>query len=280
MTHSNLRYLFFLPLFVLVSCADRGQTPGKGFEGKIVQKITINKSLIGQKQERDSTDLTGAGAAHEAVNPSGPSVEITMFAKGDKVAYDMSLIGFPIKIHTIIDRNARTVALLTPDKMAYVSDLHTFDKVKSVVDDSINRHHDMIDSLQAHMPQSTGQKKTINGLACEEFTTKIGDNDLTFWLTQDSRLHFYDIVRDAFLGKQRTGMGGMEEALAIVAPFLGEGRTPVVATLSHNGQTLIKSEMVSMSEESVSDDILTIPSDYKVVRQDEQKKPLPTGSEK
>lgn len=242
--------------------------PGKGFEGKIVQKISVGSDFMSSmKEEHDSTDVTGAGAQH-ASNQMGPSMEVTMYSKGDKVAYDMSMMGFPIKLHTIIDRSTRTITLVTPDKMAYVSDLHAIDKVRAKVDDSIEKHHNILDSIQAHMPKATGQKKTINGLACEEYATKIGDNDLTLWVTQDSRLKFYDIMRDALLGKQRTGLGGMDEVMSILAPFLGEGHVPVLTELSKNGKVLLKSEMVTMSEEKVDDDIVNVPSGYKIVKRD------------
>lgn len=267
MARFDSRLLLLLPLLFLISCAERGQTPGKGFEGKIVQRISVGGDVMSALKEHDSTDVTGAGAQHSS-NETGPSVEITMYSKGDKVAYDMTMLGFPIKMHTIVDRSTRTITLLTPDKMAYVSDLHSIDKMRSKVDDSIESHHSILDSLEAHLPKATGQTKTINGLACEEYKTTIGGSDLTMWVTQDSRLKFYDIMRDAFLGKQRTGLGGMEEVLSILAPLLGDGHVPVLTEFSKNGKVLLKSELVSLSEEPVDDEEVTVPSGYKIVKQD------------
>jgi hypothetical protein len=278
---TDSRLLLLLPLLLLISCAERAQMPGKGFEGKIVQKISVGGDFMSAMKGHDSTDVTGAGA-QAASNETRPAMEITMYSKGDKLAYDLSMMGFPIKLHTIIDRSTRTIALVTPDKMAYVSDIRSIDKVRETIDDSLEKHHSILDSLSAHMPKPTGQKKTINGLACEEYTTKLGDNDVTFWMTQDPRLKFYDILRDAFLGKQRTGLGGMEEAMAILAPIVGDGHVPVLTELRKNGKILLKSELVTLSEEKVDDDIVTIPADYKIVKQDLDLKPKSEekGSEK
>ncbi len=237
--------------------------PGRAFEGRIVQKITLNSNFFSHKGDSTTAETPRTGPPVEQP-VSGPSMTLTMFSKGDKVAYDMTMPILPVTLHSIIDRNSRTLTILGPNKVAYVSDLHSFDKVRGSVDDSINSHHEIIDSLQAHMPKPTGNKKTILGLACEELKTTIKNTDITLWVTQDSRLKYFDVMRDALLGKNQTGMGGMEELMAIFSPIAGGGHIPVVFEVSQGGRTLVKSEMVEFSEESISDDTFEIPKGYEI----------------
>lgn len=255
----------------LLSCSEKAQQPGRAFEGRIVQKITVNGNLFDHGGDSATSESPRTGPPVEKPL-SGPSMTLTMFSKGDKVAYDMTTPIIPITLHSIVDRNARTVTILGPNKVAYVSDLHSFDKVRGKMDDSISTNHRMLDSLQAHMPKPTGNKKTIQGLACEEYKTTIDKTDITLWITQDSRLKYFDIMRDALLGKQRTGMGGLEELFSIFTPIAGDGHLPVIAEVSRGGKTIIKSEMVEFSEESVSDDVFEIPKGYEI---DKDIKPAP-----
>ncbi|HYM20091.1 MAG TPA: DUF4412 domain-containing protein [Candidatus Kapabacteria bacterium] len=257
--------LFFLSAVSFISCSERSQLPGRSFEGKVVQKISVNPRAFTQGvSSNDSSDASSPLAALSMMNLS---MTVTMYSKADKVAYDVEVVGFPIKMHSIIDRNARTLTVVTPDKMAYVSDLRSFDTTRSKIDDSLKEHSNFLDSLQAHLPQPTGNKKTINGLDCEEYRSKIGNNDLTMWITHDARLKFYDVIRDALLGKRRTGLGGMEEAMGIIAPFVGEGNVPVRFEISTGGTPFITSEMTEISEEAVDNDLVNIPKGYQVVKQ-------------
>jgi hypothetical protein len=254
----SLKFLLLLPVVFVISCSERSQIPNKGFEGKIVQKITLGGGLSALKDPPKTIT-----APPEPVPATGPSVSVTMYTKGDKVAYDIPI---PIvgDLHFIVDRNSRTLTALVPNKVAYVSDLRTMDKTRATIDDSLAGHHAFIDSLQAHMPKPTGQKKTINGLAAEEYKTSISGTDITLWLTQDSRLKFYDVIRDAFLGKVQTGLGGLEEVFAIIGEVAGEGKVPVSMEVVSNGRVLVKSELSEMSEETVDDAVFEVPKDYTI----------------
>ncbi len=254
-----LKIVLLFPILVLASCSERSQLPNKAFEGKIVQKITLGGGLSALKDPPKTIT-----APPEPTPATGPSISVTMYTKGDKVAYDVPIPIVGVPIHFIVDRNTRTLTALVPNKVAYVSDLRTMDKTRAKIDDSLADHHGFIDSLQAHLPKPTGQKKTINGLAAEEYKTSISGTDITLWLTQDSRLKFYDVIRDAFLGKQQTGLGGLEEVFAVLGQVAGEGKVPVSMDVVSNGHTLIKTELTEMSEESVDDAVFEIPKGYTV----------------
>ncbi len=277
---TTYRLLFLLPLFVLASCSERSQLPGKSFEGRIVQKITVSGGNL--LDDTTTPPKTITAPPQKIPMAGGASMSVTMFTKGDKVAYDVALMGFPIQLHAIIDRNARTITFLAPNKVAYVTDLRAIDSKRPAIDDTINSHQNLLDSLQQHLPKPTGNKKVINGLACEEYRTVIAGNEMTLWLTQDPRLKFYDILRDALLGKQRTGLGGMEQVMAILAPIVGDGHVPVSTEMSKNGKIFMKSELVEMSEEKVSDDVFEIPKGYTIQKEtpDAKNKPMPSAPEK
>jgi hypothetical protein len=237
--------------------------PGRAFEGKIVQSISIDASALAPKSE--SKDSTYTAPASPAMAMMNISATITMFVHSDKVAYDISTFGGFISFHAIIDRNARTMTTLT-NKHAYVTNLRSMDSVRSKVDDSINAHPDILDSLDKMTPKPTGMKKTINGLDCEEYTGTFKGMNIDMWITQDPRLKFYDVMQDAFLGRNRTGAGGMEQIMALFKPISGEGKVPVQMTITKDGKTFIKSELKEMSEEKISDDKFEIPKDYEVIK--------------
>lgn len=230
--------------------------PGRAFEGRIVQSITIDPSALVSKND------SGVTAPSPFKIPINMSATITMYVRGDKVAYDMGVMG--ISFHSIIDRNARTMTMLM-NKHAYVTNLRSLDTVRKKVDDSVNAHPDILDSLDQMTPKPTGMKKTINGLECEEYIGTFKGMNTEMWITQDPRLKFYDVIQDAFLGKKRTGEGGMEEMMALLKPISGEGKVPVQMTITKDGKTFIKTELKEMSEEKVKDEIFEIPKDYEVI---------------
>lgn len=254
-----LKIFLLFPILVLASCSERSQLPNKAFEGKIVQKITLGGGLSQLKDPPKTIT-----APPEPIPATGPSISVTMYTKGDKVAYDVPIPIVGVPLHFIVDRNTRTLTALVPNKVAYVSDLRTMDKTRAKIDDSLAGNHSFIDSLQVHLPKPTGNKKTINGLAAEEYKTSISGTDITLWLTQDSRLKFYDVIRDAFIGKQQSGLGGLEEVFAVLGQVAGEGKVPVSMDIVSNGRTLIKTELTEMSEESVDDAVFEIPKDYTI----------------
>jgi hypothetical protein len=91
--------------------------------------------------------------------------------------------------------------------------------------------------------------------------------DMDMWITQDPRLKFYDVIRDALLGRKRTGEGGMEEVLALLKPIAGEGKVPVKMTIGRDGKNMIKSELKEMTEEKIDESFFQIPSDYEIVKE-------------
>jgi hypothetical protein len=198
----------------------------------------------------------------------GLNATITMYVRGDKVAYDMSVLGGMISFRSIIDRNNRTMTVLSPNKHAYVTSLRSVDKIRSKVDDSLNAHSDLLDSLDQMLPKPTGNKQTINGLECEEYKGTFKGMDMDMWITQDPRLKFYDVIRDALLGRNKTGEGGMEMIMALLKPIAGEGKVPVKMALTKDGKSFIKSELKEMTEQKIDDEIFEIPKDYEVVKQD------------
>ena len=243
--------------------------PGKSFEGKIVQQISVDGSGFAPKMVNHDTTYTAPSSAPKSSMMSGIGLNatITMYVRGDKVACDMSILGGMFSFRTIIDRNMRTITTLSPNKHAYVSNLREVDKVRAKVDDSVNAHADLLDSLDQMLPKPNGSKQTINGLECEEYKGTFKGMDMDMWITQDPRLKFYDVIRDALLGRNKTGEGGMEQIMALLKPIAGEGKVPVKMTLTKDGKAFIKTELKEMTEQKVDDAVFEIPKDYEVVKE-------------
>ncbi|MEP7236012.1 MAG: DUF4412 domain-containing protein [Ignavibacteriota bacterium] len=259
---------FILLTLILASCSDKASMPGRAFEGKIVQQISVDPGGMAPKAEsHDSTFTAPNPAAKSMMGGLGINATITMYVKGDKVAYDMSVLGGFISFKTIIDRNNRTMTLLSPNKHAYVTNLRDIDKAKGSIEDSVKAHSDLFDSLDQLLPKPTGGNKTINGLECEQYKGTFKGMDMDMWITQDPRLKFYDVIRDAIMGRNRTGGGGMEEVMALLKPIAGEGKVPVIMTLTKDGKPFIKSELKEMSEEKVDDSVFEVPKDYEIVKE-------------
>src|ERR1700730_8976996 len=122
---SRFPILLFLISVILSSCSDRASMPGKSFEGKIVQQISVDASGLAAKMEKHDTTYTAPSPSSESKMPAGIGLNanITMYVRGDKVAYETSLMGGFISFKSIIDRNNRTMTMLSPNKHAYVTSL-------------------------------------------------------------------------------------------------------------------------------------------------------------
>lgn len=229
--------------------------PGKPFEGTITQVIKVPGLAKAIGGEAD-----GAGAMMAAAS----NVNMKIYAREDKLAYEMAVMGGLFKIKTIIDRSNRTITMLMPNKQAFVTDLRTMDSMRKIIDDSLNKSN-QLDSLAQSIPQPTGKKMEINGFEVEEYTSKVQGMDVQMWMTTDPRMQFYEIIQDAVLGRQRTGLGGVEEMFAMLMP-LSKGKVPVQLTAKLNGEVFATSELTKIEEMELDDDIFEIPAGYKITK--------------
>jgi hypothetical protein len=266
--------LSLVTLFLLASCTERAQMPNKAFEGKIIQKITIHTKGLTQlsgKNEDDSSAKPNADGMRGALGSLALKADVTMYVKPDKLAYEVSILGGLFTIRTIVDPITRKITLLSPDKKAYVGDLKKFDAASKVISDSM-KGKGLMDSLFTIMPKPSGKKKEINGFDCEQYLLTSKRNgkkiEIEMWITSDPRLKFYDVIRDAFLGKRRTGEGGLEEMMAAFQPIAGQGKVPVTMTMKIDGEDFLSSELEEMIEEKLDNKYFEIPQGYEVVQGD------------
>jgi hypothetical protein len=251
-------YTLLIALFIsfaLASCGEQAAMPGRAFEGTITQIIKvpgISKAMGGE---------AGGGAALMA---AASNVNLKIYAREDKLAYEMAVMGGLFKIKTIIDRSNRTITMLMPNKQAYVTDLRSMDSMRKILDDSLNSGN-QLDSLAQNIPKPTGKTMEINGFQVEEYVSKVEGMDVQMWMTSDPRMQFYEIVQDAILGRQRTGMGGIEEAFAMLMP-LTKGKVPVQLTAKMNGEVFATSELTKIEEMELDDEIFAIPAGYQVIK--------------
>jgi hypothetical protein len=258
------RISIFLSLAIAIalsSCAGRGDMPGRAFEGTITEAIQVPG--IGELLKNgDSSQSDGAKMGLSAMGAIA-NMGLKMYVRENKVAYDVSILGGLITMHSIIDRDARTLTTLMPNHTAIVTDLRALDTSRGKIDDSIRAHSGILDSLQAIMPQPTGNHETIHGLDAEEYHGTKGKVETDLWLTTNDKIKAFDIVRDAFLGRGTAGTGGLDEIFEIMRPIAG--KIPVKFETKLNGNVFAKGEMTDITEEKLDDAIFEIPKDYQIV---------------
>jgi hypothetical protein len=262
LSHRPATLLLTLSL-LLGSCASQRQMPNKPFEGTITQTIHAQglMDMLARGGDTSNSNSTGAGLVGLLAN-----ISLKIYVRSDKVAYDIDAAGGLMHMRSIIDRNSRTITTLMNHE-ALIANLRSFDSLRPKIDDSLKKNSGLKDSLQNSLPQPTGKHQVINGFEADEYRAKSHGMDIQMWLTDDPRMKFYEVIRDAVLGRNQTGSGGLEELFSIMAPIAGS-KVPVKSAISMNGKTMITSELSSIDEGKVDDEIFQIPKDYKIVRSD------------
>jgi len=268
---------FFAILFLtlgLTSCSNQGTIPGRAFEGKITQVVKVPGIAMLAKIRSGDTSINTEGSDQlGGILGAAANLTIVMYAREDRVAYDVSALGGLAKARSIVNRGSRTLTMLLPGNNAVVTNLRSvMDTLKDKLNDSIKEHHAQLDSIAEVLPKPTGKKMTIKNMEAEEYIGKYQGMDVRMWITQDPRMKFYDIMRDAFLGRVRTGESGIEEAFDLFAPLAGNGKFPLKVEMTFNGKPILSSEVTDIEEEKVEDSIFEIPSGYKITNTEEMSK--------
>jgi hypothetical protein len=103
-------------------------------------------------------------------------------------------------------------------------------------------------------------------MTSEQYVASSGDMSTELWLTDDARVHALDVLRDALLGRHRTGEGGMEQVFAMLAPVAG--KLPVKFETRYKGKVVMTGGLRSIEEEKVDNEQFEIPKDYQIVNGD------------
>ncbi len=247
--------------------------PAHAYEGTITE--VIHMPGIG-KLMNNGGDISKHDSANDESGNSGDmgtaamgalaNIGLKMYVRENVIAYDVSLLGGLITMHSIIDRNARTLTVLMPNHTAMVLDLRTLDSSRNQISDSLMAHNGLLDSLQAMIPQPTGKTETIHGLETEEYHATKGQMETDLWLSDNQKLQAFDVVRDAFLGRGTEGTGGLDQIFGMMRPIAG--KIPVKFETKLNGEVLASGELTDITEEKLDDALFTIPKDYTIVNGD------------
>lgn len=250
------RSLVILAVF-LASCAGRNELPQRNFEGTIVEVIQMPglASMMGGEGGE-------GGGFGGAVLGALSNVNITLHTRGDKVAYNVAILGGMINATSIVDRNARTMTMLLPNHTAVVSDLRSFDSTRRKIDDSLRARPALFDSLADLIPVPTGRKETFHGVEAEEYHAEKGDMEMTMWLSTSEKVKAFEVMRDALLGRGGHGNGGLDQVFAFLQPIAG--KIPVKFETKMKGKPFITGEMKEITEEKLDDAIFEIPKGYKI----------------
>jgi hypothetical protein len=257
MTRAIYPFLLTFAVF-LASCAGRNELPQRNFEGTIVEVIQMPglASMMGGENGGEGGGFGGAmlGALS--------NMNITLHTRGDKVAYNVAILGGMINATSIVDRNARTLTMLLPNHTAIVSDLRSFDSTRRKIDDSLRARPAFFDSLADMIPTPTGRKETFQGVEAEEYHAQKGDMEMTMWLSTSEKVKAFEVMRDALLGRGGHGNGGLDQVFAFLQPVAG--KIPVKFETKMKGKTFITGEMKEITEEKLDDAIFEIPKGYKI----------------
>ncbi|MFI5202346.1 MAG: DUF4412 domain-containing protein [Candidatus Kapaibacterium sp.] len=250
---------------LLASCAERSQMPAKPFEGTITEAIHVPGigALMGGNGDSSGQAEPGLSSIGAFAN-----LGLKIYVRENKVAYDMSMLGGLITMHSIIDRDARTMTMLLPNHTAVVMDLRSLDSSRQKIDDSLRAHAGIFDSLEAMLPQPTGRHETIHGLDAEEYHGQKGSVETDMWLSSDEKMKAFDVVRDAFLGRglddrsSTEGAGGLDQVFGMIRPIAG--KIPVKFETKVNGKTFVSGELTDITEEKLDDALFEIPQGYRI----------------
>jgi hypothetical protein len=220
-----------------------------------------DSSANGRSPADDGSSGMGAAAMGALTN-----VGLKMYVRENVVAYDISMLGGLITMHSIIDGNARTMTMLMPNHTAMVMDLRALDSSRGKIDDSLRAHNGFLDSMEAMLPQPTGKTQTIHGLQTEEYHATKGPIESDLWLSDDVKLKAFDVVRDAFLGRGTEGQGELDQIFGMMRSIAG--KIPVKFETKLNGEVVASGEMTDITEEKLDDALFTIPKDYTIVNGD------------
>jgi hypothetical protein len=250
---------------MLASCAERSQMPAHAYEGTITEVIHmpgIGKLMNAGKNDSSDDDNGSSAMAMGAL----ANIGLKMYVRENVIAYDVSVLGGLITMHSIIDRNARTLTVLLPNHSAMVMDLRKLDSAKNVLNDSLQAHNGLLDSLEAMIPQPTGKTQSIHGLETEEYHAGKGSIETDMWLSDNDKLKAFDVVRDAFLGRGTEGSGGLDQIFGLMRPIAG--KIPVKFETKLNGEVVASGELTDITEEKLDDALFTIPKDYTIINGD------------
>ncbi len=252
--------------------------PAHAYEGTITEVIRVPGfgKLMNSGGDLSKIDTSNEEGGSSAALGAFANIGLKMYVRENVIAYDVSMLGGLITMHSIIDRNARTLTMLMPNHTAMVMNLRTLDSARGPLEDSLLSHNSLLDSLHAMIPQPTGKHETIHGLDAEEYHGASGPVETEMWLSDNEKLQAFDVVRDAFLGRgtedrssDGNGGGGLNEIFGMMRPVAG--KIPVKFETKMNGQVLASGELTDITEEKLDDALFLIPKDYSVINGDSMK---------
>ncbi len=120
-------------------------------------------------------------------------------------------------------------------------------------------------------PVATGQRKTINGYACELYTAKAKDADMDIWETADFPKDMVASIAKSYHsmmgGMRATRGGGPGSALKRLTE---KGLVPVEVDVKKDGSVMATLEFVKYEKKPLDDAMFVVPADVKIG-------PPPTG---
>lgn len=258
-----------LIFFLLITCVIGFPALVPAFEGMIVQKNThvpsginpgmeVMEKLFQQMSPEQKQMMQEKMKSAMAGKSTEPKVSTqTIYIKGTNMRMDFDQAE-GAKTFMVMDAKQRVARNCFPDKKAYLEmkfdDLEQMGKGVSDMQKGmgLEKPGEKIGELK-----KTGEKRKINGYACELYTQQVGDQVNEYWITKALTMkqvmgEFADHM-SAF-GKAG-GQTAQQEALMKIDGY------PIL-TVTKNRYGTNQSEVLKIEKKGLSNDLFEIPAGY------------------
>ncbi len=271
--------IFLVSMTALLLCFNLSSAAD--FEGKISQQST---SVFSYELE----DVSSMSEAEKIFSKSAAELKQMAAQSGDADSYseapaDVYIKGKAMRIDTRQDgqrvsmlfdgRSNKMTTLQHDDKMAMVIDMdqmmHQAEEMREQMAQSMGVSPDM---MEDGMPgkdlfsiKPTGETKTINGFKCELYKGTDSDGGFTHMWIHKGYADVFESMATAFSRLDAPEKSGQDKEEQFFRKVKG---VPILTKSLSNGAFSID-EILKISKQSVSDDMLKVPADYKKTSMEE-----------
>jgi len=189
-------------------------------------------------------DLTIIQQIQQSKGTNNVDMTTTTKVKGDMARIDVN----PQMSMLINLKTGDAVSLVIPQKVAMKI---SGDMIKEMKKTAMPEG-----TAKPEPPKATGRKDTINGFACEEYTTTVDGKKITLWVTKDAP----DAQKAV---AQLSQLSAGDDPMAAALSQENVPGFPVRAEIEMPDLGRITSTVVNVKSDALPDSDFTVPSDFK-----------------
>jgi hypothetical protein len=189
-------------------------------------------------------DITIVQQIQQAKGADNVDLTTTTKVKGDMARIDVN----PQMAMLVNLKTGDAVSLVIPQKVAM--------KISGEMIKQMKKTAMPEGTAKPEPPKPTGRKDTINGFACEEYTTVLDGKKITLWVTKDAPEAQKAVAQLSQMS------AGNDPVAAALSPENVPG-FPVRAEIELPDQGKITATVVNVKTDALPDTDFTVPSDFK-----------------